>query len=221
MSAEPITVTDTSAAKKEAPLPGPPFCVAALFVETNGVYFGDENVDPWDVIRDAMKFEGGLPVVAHPPCSLWGPMAKINFKRYGGEHNRPGNDGGMFAKALAAIDENGGVLEHPAYSNAFEAHGVMKPRNGVIGWQQTPNGRWVCEVWQSAYGHRARKKTWLVYVGKNRPFDLIWDRTPGTHQISKDHKMKTHKPQLSKKEAKATPRPFADTLIMLAQHAMK
>jgi hypothetical protein len=27
--------------------------VAALFVQTNGVYFGLPNVDPWDIQRDA------------------------------------------------------------------------------------------------------------------------------------------------------------------------
>ena len=45
--------------------------ISALFVETNGVYFGLDNIDPWDEIRDAMKYNGMNKVIAHPPCSRW------------------------------------------------------------------------------------------------------------------------------------------------------
>ena len=41
--------------------------IAALFVIKNGCYYGLENVDPWDIDRDAMKYDGPHPVVAHPP----------------------------------------------------------------------------------------------------------------------------------------------------------
>jgi hypothetical protein len=58
--------------------------IAALFVETNGVYFGLSDVDPWDVTRDARKYAGPYPVVAHPPCQLWVNFAALNYKRYGG-----------------------------------------------------------------------------------------------------------------------------------------
>jgi len=50
--------------------------INALFVETNGVYFGLDGVDPWDVEMYAMKYKGNNPVIAHPPCQLWGKMAK-------------------------------------------------------------------------------------------------------------------------------------------------
>ena len=74
--------------------------IAALFVANPGCYFGLPDVDPWDVTRDARLYAGPYPVVAHPPCQLWVNFAALNFKRYGGEHNRPGNDGGCFASAL-------------------------------------------------------------------------------------------------------------------------
>ncbi|WP_215412864.1 hypothetical protein, partial [Escherichia coli] len=85
------------------------------------------NVDPWDEARDARTYAGPHRVVAHPPCQLWVNFAALNFKRYGGEHNRPGNDGGCFAAALASVRRWGGVLEHPASSKAWAAHGLTAP----------------------------------------------------------------------------------------------
>jgi len=77
---------------------------------------------------------------------------------------------------------------------------------------------YVCEVWQSAYGHRAAKATWLYYVGDLRPFNLRWSRQKGTHQIGfQDRRGKAlNKPTLSRREANATPIEFRDELIRLA-----
>lgn len=193
--------------------------VAALYVEAGGCYFSLPNVDPWDAARDARRYEGPHPVVAHPPCQLWGAMAAVNYARWGGEHNKPGNDGGCFAAALRAVIQWGGVLEHPAKSRAFSAHGLPTP-NGR-GWQRAALHEWVCEVWQSAYGHRANKATWLYYSGTNPPFDLRWERPVGTHQIGfHDQRGKAaNKPTLSKREANATPMDFRDTLLRLARMA--
>jgi hypothetical protein len=88
--------------------------IAALFVATDGCYFGLPGVDPWDAQRDARNYDGPHPVVAHPPCQLWVNFAALNYKRYGGGHNRPGNDHGCFESALRAVRRWGGVLEHPA-----------------------------------------------------------------------------------------------------------
>ena len=188
--------------------------IAALFVETNGAYFGLDDVDPWDELRDARKYDGPHPVVAHPPCQLWGNFAHLNFKRYGGEHNRPGNDGGCFASALASVRRFGGVLEHPASSNAWAEHGLPDPLTWK--WSRELFGArgWVCEVAQSAYGHKARKLTWLYYVGTNPPPELRGDRKPGTHQCGWFDRTK---PTLSKRAASATPPQFRDLLISIAK----
>ena len=189
--------------------------VAALYVETNGAYYGLSDVDPWDALRDARNYTDVYPVVAHPPCQLWGRFAKINHARWGGEHNRPGNDGGCFASALANVRRCGGVLEHPADSYAWAAHGLTKPTE--VGWQPDKSGGWVCEVWQSAYGHKARKRTWLYYFGA-KPQNLNWLRSAGTHQIGqRDQRGKSrNKPTLSGKAASATPKMFRDALIQLS-----
>ena len=196
-----------------------PPTVAALFVATGGAYFGVDGVDPWDESRDARKYYGPHPVVAHPPCQLWVNFAALNFKRYGGEHNRPGNDGGCFASALASVRRWGGVLEHPAFSNAWGAHGLEKPSRVRLGWQANEDGYagLVCEVWQSAYGHPARKRTWLYYVGDNWPPELDWSRKPGTAQCGWFDRIK---PTLSKREASATPLAFRDVLIDLARRSV-
>ena len=189
--------------------------IAALFIVENGCYYGVDCVDPWPKSRDAMKYCGPYPVIAHPPCTLWGNFAAINYKRWGGEHNRPGNDGGCFEFAKSCVDKFGGVLEHPAKTRAWNTYGIKKPTKG--GWTRSGIG-WVCEVWQSAYGHLANKATWLYYVGKSKPHDLDWSRPIGTHQIGyADSRGKSkNKPTVTKKDAIATPVLFRDELISLA-----
>jgi hypothetical protein len=187
--------------------------IAALYTETDGCYFGLPGVDPWDITRDARKYDGPYPVVAHPPCQLWTNLAFVNFKRYGGEHNRPGNDGGCFLHALTSVQRWGGVPEHPAFSRAWKEYGLLAP--SAEAWNQAPHGAWTCEVWQSAYGHKARKRTWLYYRGPKPP-ELLWNRPAGTHQIGWFDRIK---PTLSKREAMATPAKFRDALLSLARGA--
>lgn len=193
--------------------------VAVLFADPSGVYSGWPWIDLWDKNRDARKYTGPYPVIAHPPCQLWGNMAFVNYTRWGGEHNKPGNDDGCFVAALNAVNQWGGILEHPAKTRAFTAYELPEPSG--IGWQQTIFGGWVCEIWQSAYGHRANKATWLYYRGNKPPFALRWDRPIGTHQIGfRDQRGKdANKPTLGKREANATPLAFRDELLRLALYA--
>lgn len=194
--------------------------IAALFVETGGCYYGLDGVDPWDIVRDARKYPGPHPVVAHPPCQLWGALAAVNYARWGGDHNKPGNDKGCFASALQSVNRFGGVLEHPAKTRAWLLHGLDKPSRS--GWTRSGDG-WVCEVWQSAYGHRANKATWLYYRGARAPKDMIWDRPTGTHQIGfyDQRGKRANKPTLSKREANATPIAFRDALLEISKNSNK
>ena len=191
--------------------------IAALFVAKDSIYKSFDFIDCYDIGRNAMTYSGSLPVIAHPPCQLWGNMAFVNYARWGGEHNRPGNDGGKFEFALSCVNRYGGVLEHPKNSRAWSAFGLVKPG---LGWAKSGIG-WVCEVWQSAYGHRANKATWLYYVGNIAPPELKWERPVGSHQVGfYDQRGKEkNKPTLSKKEANATPMEFALELIKTARPA--
>jgi hypothetical protein len=49
-------------------MPGGGTIIAALYVETDGCYFGLPDVDPWDEARDARRYDGPHPVVSHTPC---------------------------------------------------------------------------------------------------------------------------------------------------------
>jgi hypothetical protein len=188
--------------------------LAALFVQEEGCYANIPEIDLWPEKRDARLYNGPYPVIAHPPCQLWGPMAAVNYSRWGGEHNKPGNDGGCFKSAVLSVETYGGVLEHPAGTRAWKTFGLDKPEKGA--WKPSKMG-YVCEVWQSAYGHRANKATWLYYVGEKPPFDLRWERPVGSHQIGgADQRGKArNKPTLGRKEASATPVPFREELVKL------
>jgi hypothetical protein len=192
--------------------------IAALFVANPGCYIGMPDVEAWDQNQDARRYAGRYPVVAHPPCQLWGRFANVNYARWGGEHNKPGNDQGCFESALASVNRCGGVLEHPAFSDAWKAYGLPRPDKDVLGWQNY-DGLWVCEVWQSAYGHAARKRTWLFYRGERAPADLSWERCDGSHQIGfHDQRGKDrNKPTLSGRRASATPPLFRDALLRIAR----
>ena len=147
--------------------------IAALYVETDGAYFGIDGVDPWDENRDARSYKGPHPVVAHPPCQRWG-------RYWHGAPNNPhqfrlGEDGGCFAAALTAVRNYGGVLEHPAHSRAWDFFGIAKPEAGK-GWIKADEfGGWTCQVEQGHYGHMARKPTWL-YAAKVALHQLDWSK---------------------------------------------
>lgn len=136
--------------------------IAALYVEPQGAYIGVPGVDPWDEARDARKYAGPHPVVAHPPCQRWGRFWHGSTRK---PHQfKKGDDGGCFAAALASIKAHGGVIEHPADSHAWEHFGLRKPpRNG--GWVEAVPGIWTCCVYQGHYGHFSGKPTWLLVAG--------------------------------------------------------
>jgi hypothetical protein len=201
--------------------------VAALFVETDGVYFGLPGVIPWDQRKDARLYDGTHPVVAHPPCDRWGrywsggPSAR--------ERKIKGDDGGCFAAALAAVETFGGVLEHPEASHAWRAHGILPPPK-TGGWLRVRSG-WTCCVEQGHYGHPARKATWLYYVGDVPPPELTWGPSAGQRLDEGFHSKAERdaaraagqkpRPRLSTAENVATPIPFRDLLLGLALMSRK
>jgi hypothetical protein len=198
--------------------------LVALFVDPTGIYptlLGSDMC--WDEQRDARSYRDNWPVVAHPPCNLWVNLAAVNYARTGKvlpAWYPGGSDGGCFAHAIDTVRRVGGVVEHPTYSQAWRYYGLTKPPASG-GWLRCRTGGWICEVWQSAYGHRASKRTWLYYFGLRPPFDLNWTQIRGSHQISwmqptRDIRGRTQRPVLVRAAASATPVRFAAELIRLA-----
>lgn len=199
--------------------------IAALFVETNGVYFGLDGVDPWDEKRDARLYRGPHPVICHSPCQRWGrywhggPSAKVRRIK--------GDDAGCFASALDSVRKWGGVLEHPEASSAWATFLLnAPPRQG--GWIVADfYGGWTCCVEQGHYGHRARKATWLYAVGVELP-ELKWGPSPQAARLdegfhSAEERRRASRTgicqRLSRRQRLATPVPFRDLLISIARTA--
>ena len=162
--------------------------IAALFVESSGVYANLAGVDPWDRNRDARRYAGPHPVVAHPPCERWGrywhggPSCKNRKKR--------GDDGGCFEAALASVMRWGGVLEHPEASSAWLAFNIARPPRAG-GWVSAGlyQPGWTCCVEQGhSTGIGRERRPGCTWWGRDRrrwsggpvrgKADLMPDTTP-------------------------------------------
>jgi hypothetical protein len=199
--------------------------IAALYVDRRGPYWGRDDVDAWDIERDARDYAGPHPVVAHPPCERWG-----RYWSGGPSASQPrmlGDDAGCFWAALMAVRKWGGVLEHPEASKAWRTFGLTPPAKAG-GWIPRDRIAWACCVEQGHYGHPARKATWLYYVGPQPP-DLIWGAASGVRldegfhsKAERDAARAAGRPpvkRLSTVQNVVTPPAFADLLINLARQS--
>lgn len=201
--------------------------IAALYVETDGCYFGLAGVDPWDEARDARTYPGPHPVVAHPPCQRWGRFWHGSTRKP--HQYKLGDDGGCFAAALEAVRTWGGVLEHPKDSHAWEWFDLHKPPP-TGGWVIADDrGGWTCCVDQGFYGHFSNKRTWLYAAGVELP-SLIWGkgeqkihpRALELHGYEKARRIGMMAMVGGKDKTRirnATPEPFRDLLLSIARSA--
>lgn len=191
--------------------------VAILFARADSVYKSLPGCDVYDAERDALTWPGGCPVVAHPPCRLWGRL------RHFAKSPDPEAEKALALWAVEMVRRWSGVLEHPASSKLWPAAGLPKPG------ERDAWGGWTLAVPQMWWGHRAEKKTWLYIVGVE-PRDLpdiplrlgaaecvirLDKRRPdGTHIRKGDA---DYRPFLNEAEREGTPLDFARWLVELAR----
>jgi hypothetical protein len=175
--------------------------VAALYVMHDGPY--PTLLQDWyDERRDAKRYSGELPVVAHPPCGPWGQL----------RHLCKYQDPECGLRAVEQVRRVGGVLEHPRYSKLFAACGVPLPGDPPDAW----GGR-TYYVEQVAWGHVCRKPTWLYVVGVPDEIVRAGIKTGGapTRVVTRGPRMGALK-VATKFARTATPPAFAVWLVSLA-----
>ena len=189
--------------------------IQALYVDTaSGPYaelLGAENC--WGVERNAKTYEGPGPGVYHPPCGPWGRLKALCTLQ----------DPTCGPRAVEQVMRYGGVLEHPAHSALWRHCELPLPSPPSAGWLFQPRA-WTLEIEQCRWGHKAKKNTWLLFVGI-RPQDL--PPIPGwiepTHCVDDGAARKAGRPskwlKLRSDETHITPPAFARWLIECAKTA--
>lgn len=183
--------------------------IAVLFARSDSHYKALPDTDVWDIERDARRWPGGSPLVAHPPCRMWGRLRQF-------AKGRP-DEKQLAIQAVDWIRKHGGVLEHPAESTLW-LHCDL-PRPGEF---PDEHGGWCLEIEQFHWGHRAEKATWLYIVGCT-PSELPpIPRRPGrpTHCV-RPTKSYPRLPSITKAEREHTPPELASWLVTLAKRCTK
>lgn len=187
-----------------------PQTVAVLYARRDSIYKLLDATDVWDMERDARRWPGGAPVVAHPPCRAWGRLR--HFAK-----PRP-DEKELALHAVAAVREHGGVLEHPAGSSLWAAAGLPKPGDGLDAW-----GGWTLSAPQLWWGHQAEKRTWFYVVGADLrqlppiPFSMALPTRYVSAKAGRRKGMPGWMPDMSAAEREATPPALAAWLLEAAR----
>lgn len=181
--------------------------VAVLFARSDSIYKKMQGCDVWDIDRDARRWPGGAPVVAHPPCRLWAKLRQF------AKSTDPEAERLLAIKAVMCVRAAGGVLEHPADSTLWAFCGMPGP-----GRAPDRHGGWTAEIRQCDWGHKAEKRTWLYIVGVH-PDDLplMPPRAEPTGVIKPQRGVPRSLKIVTKAEREHTPPALAEWLVDLAR----
>lgn len=179
--------------------------ITVLFARSNSVYKRLEGVDVWDEERDARKWEGGTPVIAHPPCRLWCACKSLS--------KAPENERDLAIWAVDIVQQWGGVLEHPARSTLWRYLGLPMPgRRDAYGFTIAVDQWW--------WDHKASKRTWLYICLVAKLPEIPLKLGEPTHLISNSRRAERYgKLLLSRQAREATPLRFAKWLVEVAELA--
>jgi hypothetical protein len=180
--------------------------VAILFARPDSIYKTLDGCDVWDIDRDALRWNGGSPVIAHPPCRAWGRLRQFAKPREGERR--------LALWSLKQVRRWGGVVEHPASSLLWSVASVPE-----VGKRDVFGGYllWISQWW---FGHRADKPT-LLYIVGCEPDDLPpipYQIGEPTHVIQ-SRKRVGYRPHVSKAEREHTPLALAEWLVKVARKA--
>lgn len=178
--------------------------VSVLFARSDSNYKKMLGCDVWDKDRDARNYIGANPVICHPPCRGWGRLRKF-------ANPEPG-ELELAGFAVDQVRRCGGVLEHPAFSNLWEAAGLPGPGKG-----RDIFGGWTLPIAQFWWGHRANKATWLYIVGceMGEIPDIPIVLGEASHVISRS-RGRQKRPEVTKAEREHTPPELCRWLFDLA-----
>lgn len=190
--------------------------VAVLFARRDSVYKTLPGTDVWDEDRDALKWPGGAPVVAHPPCRLWGGLSHFS--------SAPISEKFLAIWSVRQIRTYGGVLEHPSTSRLFSKTALAPDWPLPIGGERDSFGGFTVKMPQWWFGHKAEKMSYFYVCGinaKDLP-DIALKLGEAEWVVKSALGLKRslergEKPQITKPEREHTPVALAEWLLETAR----
>lgn len=195
-----------------------PRMVAALFVRADSIYKRMPGVDPWDIDRNAMDFPMACPVVAHPPCRLWGALRQFSTAL--------ASEKALAPWAVEVVRKCGGVLEHPITSRLWHLPGMPPCQVDPLSWNRRymdAFGGWYLDIDQFDFGHLAAKRTRFYICGIERRFVVIpWSTgAKPNHVVTNGYDIRKGdqrwRKEITKSDRERTPPMLAQWLINLAR----
>ena len=165
--------------------------IPVLFTQEKSNYNNFKIFDCYDLKRNALCYNGRVPVIAHPPCR--------KFSKLRGLSTAPLSEKKLAFFALSKVRQFGGILEHPRSSTLW-LNGNFNLDGSVDSY-----GGFLRSVDLSWFGFPARKKTMLYFCGiapgQLPPFPISLNAI--THVISSTYK--SEKKEISKNMRSTTP----------------
>jgi len=90
--------------------------IAVLCVAKRSVYRQMPGLECYGQERPAETFRGGMRVIAHPPCAQWSRLKGLSRRKL--------DEMWLGPLCFEHVRQEGGVLEHPAYSELWKYLGV-------------------------------------------------------------------------------------------------
>jgi len=173
--------------------------IAILCAAHNSHYYSLQDkyeLEIYDKKRDCRNFQFDCPVITHAPCAQWSRLHKFATP------NEEEKNLAWFC--LAAVNQCGGIFEHPAGSHFFRAAALEKKK--------------IYSVNLSWFGYTAAKRTYLYYNSLSLlSHPLSFDAHTNCVSTSKIRRL----PEMTKSNRHITPVAFNEWLIQSILNSAK